>query len=902
MNKILRVLAILAILAMVLPLPVGAQDDDPPLEPLTQPPSAENGLMTDETPQLWFVELSGAPTADGNSPANVKKDKDNFRAEAKKAGLKYTERMAFSTLWNGLSISVGSSQLGKLRGIAGVKALYPVATISIPVGEPLADPELATALAMTGADIAQSELGFTGAGVKVAVMDTGLDYDHADLGGDGVQRSNSTVFPTTRVITGWDFVGDAFNADPTSAAYNPVTAPDPYPDDCNGHGTHVSGIVGANGAVKGVAPEVTFGAYRVFGCDGSTTADIMLAAMERALADKMGVLNMSIGSAFQWPQYPTAVASDRLVKKGMVVVASIGNSGANGLYSAGAPGLGEKVIGVASFDNSHVQLATFTVTPANITAGYGNAAAAPPAPTSGSLPLAKSGTPSSTADACNVGTPPASPFTPGQFAGQAVLIRRGTCTFYEKSKNAQDAGAAAVVLYNNSAGRFSPTVAGTPAISIPVVAVSDTEGVAINNAIASGSQTLNWQSTTGTFVNPTGGLISSFSSYGLSPDLALKPDIGAPGGLIRSTYPLEAGGYATISGTSMSSPHVAGAVALYLQAYPKTRAEDVRGILQNSADPKAWSLNPGLGLLDHVHRQGAGMLDIDDAILATTTIAPAKLALGESESGAAVRTLTIANNGASAVTYNLSYVNAVSTGGVMTPSFFGSNASVAFSASSVTAPAGGSASVTATINPATGPVNGQYGGYIVFTPQGGGQVYRVPFAGFVGDYQSITALTPGGAPNFPRLGFLATCTRFVDLDCTMGGNYGLLSGPATFSMTDGFNRPYILIHLDHQVQQLYFEIRDAATGQPVHPVFNRSLDLEFVGRNSTSTTFFAFAWDGTRIHSNGYNGNGYDKNLTKVVPDGSYVLVVKALKALGDSSNPAHWETWTSPVITIDRP
>ena len=556
-----------------------------PLEPLDSAPSGEGGEMTaDPSSPFWFVELNSSPTADGGNLTQTRQDKAAFRAAAKKAGLKYTERFAFDTLWNGLSIEIQPGQLSRLQSISGIKALYPVVTVSVPVADPDNGADLATALAMTGANLAQSVLGYTGEGVRVAVMDTGLDYDHPDLGGDGVTRSNSAVFPTGRVVTGWDFVGDAYNADPSSTLYYPYPSPDAYPDDCNGHGTHVSGIVGASaagpGGATGVAPDVTFGAYRVFGCQGSTTADIMIAAMERALADDMDVLNMSIGSAYQWPQYPTAQASDRLVNAGMVVVASIGNNGTNGLYSAGSPGLGQKVIGVASFDNSHVQLATFTVTPANITAGYGNAAAAPPAPLSGSLPMAKSGTPASAADACNVGG--VSPFTPGQFAGQAVLIRRGTCTFYEKSMNAQNAGAAAVVLYNNSAGRFSPTVAGSPAVTIPVVAVSDTEGVAINNAIASGAQTLNWQNTTGVFVNPTGNLISSFSSYGLSPDLVLKPDIGAPGGLIRSTYPLEQGGYATVSGTSMASPHVAGAVALLLQAKPNTPSQAVRGILQNS--------------------------------------------------------------------------------------------------------------------------------------------------------------------------------------------------------------------------------------------------------------------------------------------------------------------------------
>ncbi len=594
----------------------------------------------------------------------------------------------------------------------------------------------------------------------------------------------------------------------------------------------------------------------------------MIAAMERALAEGMHILNMSIGSAFQWPQYPTAAASDRLVNKGMVVVASIGNSGANGLYSAGSPGLGSKVIGVASFDNSHVALAIFTISPDNTAIGYGVAAAAPLPPTSGTWPMARTGTSASTADACSA-------LPAGSLTGKATLIRRGTCTFYTKAYNAQQAGAAAVVLYNNSAGRFSPTVAGTPAITIPVVAISDTEGVLINNRLAAGPVDMTWTDQFGTFVNPTGGLISSFSSYGLSPDLALKPDIGAPGGLIRSTYPLEKGSYATLSGTSMSSPHTAGGVALLLQAKPKTPSQIVRTILQNSADPKNWWGNPGLGFLDNVHRQGAGMLDIDDAILATTKIEPGKLSLGESAAGPAIRTLKIENNAPVAVTYNLSFVNALSTGAnTFSPSFFTSNASVAFGASSVTVPAKGSASVNVTVTAPATPINGQYGGYIVFTPVGGGQVYRVPFAGFIGDYQSIVVLTPT-ANGFPWLAKL------------VGTSYFNQPGGATYTMA-GNDVPQILIHLDHQARRLRMEVFDANTNKAWH----RAYDLEYMGRNSTSTAFFAFAWDGKTVAGR--------KEYT--VPNGQYKIKLSVLKALGDDGNPAHWETWTSPVITIARP
>ena len=124
----------------------------------------------------------------------------------------------------------------------------------------------------------------------------------------------------------------------------------------------------------------------------------MIAAMERIADDGMHVLNMSIGDAFNnWPGSPTSVAADNLVDAGVVVVASIGNSGASGVWSAGAPGVGNKVIGTASYDNSHVKLLTFNVTPAGITAGYTNATGAPAAPTSGSLPMDKTGTPASTA-------------------------------------------------------------------------------------------------------------------------------------------------------------------------------------------------------------------------------------------------------------------------------------------------------------------------------------------------------------------------------------------------------------------------------------------------------------------------------------------------------------------------
>ena len=379
------------------------------------------------------------------------------------------------------------------------------------------------------------------------------------------------------------------------------------------------------------------------------------------------MLNMSIGSALSWPQYPTAKGADQLVKKGVVVVASIGNEGALGLYGASAPGIGKNVIGVASFDNTHANVVSFTISPDGSRVGYVAATGAPTPPMSGSFPMARTGTATTANDACKS----APPLPAGSLTGTVALIRRGTCAFYEKSFNAQNAGAAGVVLYNNVPGFVSPTVAGTPPITIPVVSISAAKGVLIDGRLASGPVTMTWTSVITSEPQPTGGLISSFSSYGLPPDLSFKPDIGAPGGTIRSTLPLEQGGYGNLSGTSMASPHVAGAVALLLEGRPGTKPKEVEQRLQNTARPALWWGNPALGFLDNVHRQGAGMLRIDDAVTAHATVSPSSLALGEMEAGPVTNALHMSlaaekrrgpGRDDPPVTYTLGHVPALSTG------------------------------------------------------------------------------------------------------------------------------------------------------------------------------------------------------------------------------------------------
>jgi subtilisin family serine protease len=839
--------------------------------------------VDDQSNGLWFVELDGSI--------------DTFRASVRAAGLDVTERFVFQRLWRGVSVrsTAAGSTLAALRG---VRAVFPVLTFEPgPVETSL--PELAHALTMTGADIAQNTLGLTGAGVKVGVIDSGVDYDHPDLGGG--------FGAGFRVATGYDFVGDRFNAVGSGGAL--IAHPDADPDDCNGHGTHVAGIVGASGdfsagGARGVAPGVTFGAYRVFGCEGSTDADIVLAAMERALADGMDVVNMSIGAGFQtWPQYPTAVGADALVDAGVVVVTSIGNSGQFGIYSASAPGVGRKVIGVGSIDNSHVGVASFILNPGGSVIGYttlsGTATAAgPPAPpTTGTTPeIVFVGRGCVDGDLATPGNQ-TDPYLADP-AGKVALIVRGVCSFNEKYDRAATAGAAGVIVQNSVPGIFF----GGSVVSRGIfgIAVSQADG---NTIHAAPSPTATWTDTMIDVPNPTGGLISTFSSFGLTAELALKPDIAAPGGLIRSTVPIEQGRYAVISGTSMASPHVAGAAALLLEARPAATPAAVQTALMNSADPAVWSGNPSLGFLDYVHRQGAGMVDIDDAITATTTVTPAKLSLGEGTGAAATNeTLTITNHGTTPVTYALSHQAALATGSTFVPGAFTTAATVGFASTPVTVPGGASVDVNVTITPPTSQGR-VYGGYLVITPAGRSPL-RVPYAGFSGDYQLIQVLAAGGCtlspfPGIFKLGGSTLCAAATATAPAVTLDVPVTRQPegAVFLVEQREDRPVILFHLAHQSRRIEFRAVEQATGRSYLAGF-----ADYVIRNPTNGPslvnggFFTFTWDGKQLFT-----NAAGKVHRKEVPEGAYKLQIAVTKALAEAANPAHVEVWTSPTIVIQR-
>jgi hypothetical protein len=260
------------------------------------------------------------------------------------------------------------------------------------------------------------------------------------------------------------------------------------------------------------------------------------------------------------------------------------------------------------------------------------------------------------------------------------------------------------------------------------------------------------------------------------------------------------------------------------------------------------------------------MLDIDDAILATTRIEPGKISLGESEWGPVIHTLTIENKSGMDVTYDLweEWWAVATTGTFAADLDYWLSDGYLIMPPSVTVPAYGEATVNVNFVPPTGPGLSTYGGYILFEPQGGGQSFRVPYAGFDGDYQALSVLyaNPYGLP-------------FI------------YNEAPSYTMV-GDDMPDFWVNFGQQARTFRMEVFDAVKDKAWH----RAYDFNYFGRNSSEGNVYSFPWDGTTV-----NGK---KVMT--VPDGDYYVVISVLKALGDSTNPDHWETWTSPVFTIDRP
>jgi len=546
---------------------------------------------------------------------------------------------SYQAAYNGLKVTIPSRDITKLESIpdvVGVHALTPK-TFSNIHGVPLIGaPEVWDGIAGVGA--------FAGEGIKIADIDTGLDYTHADFGGPGTVAAYQSALATDtaapdptlvgpsapRVKGGTDLVGDDYNADPNDPAYQPVPHPDPNPLDCNGHGTHTAGTAAGSGVLSdgstytgpyaantisshswnvgpGVAPKADIYAVRVFGCEGST--DEVVDAIEWAVDHDMDVINMSLGSPYGGTDDPDAVASNNAAKAGVIVVASAGNDGPNP-YMTGTPGTASSVLSVAandptaSFPGANVALSTGT----NLQAIDANGV-----PVSGLTAPVKvlyTGTPHDAAH-ISLGCDPAE-YTAAGVAGDIVVVKRGTCARVARAIFGQQAGAAAVIMLNNvdSLPPYEGPITsnpddGTPYdVTIPFLGVKSSAAAALV-AADGGTATLTDQALT----NPGYLATASFSSGGpRSGDSALKPEVTAPGVSIASAGMGTGNQYAVLSGTSMAAPHTTGAAALVKQAHPSWgQVAYWKAALVNTADPA--------GVSNYATRlDGAGLVQVPPAV------------------------------------------------------------------------------------------------------------------------------------------------------------------------------------------------------------------------------------------------------------------------------------------------
>ncbi|KAJ3218460.1 hypothetical protein HDU67_005556 [Dinochytrium kinnereticum] len=609
--------------------------------------------------------------------------------------------------------------------------------------------------ALTGVNTVREKLGLTGKGIKVAVIDTGVDYKHAALGG--------CFGPGCRVSFGYDHVGDTYSAD------NPVAIEDADPmDDCSdgSHGTHVAGIVGADARnitdpnwasdvpFTGAAPEAILGAYRVFGCAADNTGtDIITAAIYKAAEDGADIINLSLGGGPSYSDGSDAEAATRVGLQGHFVLSAHGNDGAEGIFTAGSPGIAAGGIGIASFDNIETAKPFFTVGELGFQYGLGG--------NNGSFKIGEEYdivVNDLTADELDKQDDGSADTPTVDATGKIMLIRWGDvafggsnrrCTFAAKAK------AVGCILYSNT--ESVPNIAGSTLV--PSLATTRDAGQAIIAAIKAGqSPKIVVTEAVKMFNVPTGGTVSDFSSPGLDQELFIKPDLGGIGGQVYSTISKFSQKetktpYAVYSGTSMATPYAAGAAALILQAFGRNRPtyEEFRTLLQNTAQ---FRNKFGTELVDSVSYQGAGLIDVYAAIMSKTVVTPSRLAFNDTKNIKQHYKLTVKN----AATVPLSYTVGHQPALQVTPFVDGDDASQPAGGQSYTADyatirfsrnndlvdtlnftlkAGESRDFNVHVQPpgkATAGLYPIYSGYVVVKVDGD-KVASVPYAGLVGDWR-----------------------------------------------------------------------------------------------------------------------------------------------------------------------
>jgi minor extracellular serine protease Vpr len=498
-------------------------------------------------------------------------------------------QQSFDTVFSGVALEIKASDLPKLQNVSGVRAIYPNNKVeAIPIEKATnSKPYMAESAPMIGAN-QYWELGYEGEGMKIGVIDTGIDYNHPDL--------------KDAYKGGYDFV-DNDN--------DPFEGNESIQSD---HGTHVSGIIAGRGkpdlgGVRGIAPKSDLHVYRVLGANGGEDAWV-IAGIEQAVKDGMDVINLSLGSPENNPDAPTARAVNNAMLAGVVTVVANGNFGSAGYGTVTSPATAALAISVGAsyppYDSySHKGIASAT------------------GDKEYSLNWMLDWRPDERdIDFINVdyelvyvgfGRP--EDFEGKDVTGKTVLVKQGGIGYTELNNNAEQLGAKAVIFFNEDTFNEHINFPFPRSGNIPMFDMRGDDGRELVRAIASGEgHTFKFSGMTKDTY--PGDDMVDFSSKGpVVQSFDIKPDIVAPGANIYSTVPGFGGDYAKayqrLSGTSMAAPHIAGLSALILEAKPSFSVFDVKTVIMNTAK----KLNPVLREKRYnVLEMGAGRVQALDTL------------------------------------------------------------------------------------------------------------------------------------------------------------------------------------------------------------------------------------------------------------------------------------------------
>lgn len=523
---------------------------------------------------------------------------------------------------NAVIVRVDAARIPVIATLPNVRTIRPVGTYEL---------DLSSVVEQVGAAAVQA-LDVDGSGVRVAVLDSGIDYTHRNLGGPGTVEDyeaaygtdpadprNTTrdgLFPTAKVVEGYDFVGEQWPSGPRTEDSDPI--------DFQGHGTHVADIIAghsSDGLHKGVAPGASLLAVKVCSAVATSCNGVaLLLAMEYvldpngdgAITDAVDVVNMSLGSSYGQREDDLSEAAANAVRLGVIVVVSAGNSG-DRPYIAGSPSTTPEVISVAQTQVPSAKLYVITVGTQAVSGLHQDWSAAP-ATASGALAYDTSTGAKSFGCSNAAG---ANPYVAGEFAGKVLLMDRGVCAVSMKVANAAAAGAIAAIIANNVAqapGDLPPSFSyGGGNASIPGYVVTLTDGNKLRTVVGQ-TATIDLNS----FVSLAQTIVATSSrgpSYSYS---AIKPDIGAPGAAMSA----EVGtgdGETAFGGTSGAAPVVSGAAALLIQQYPARTPVEIKALLMNTGETTI-ALNPAAlpGVLAPITRIGGGEVRVDRALASTT--------------------------------------------------------------------------------------------------------------------------------------------------------------------------------------------------------------------------------------------------------------------------------------------